>query len=246
MGLFLFSRKILGFLFENKSCLCCGKKTVLIGICNDCIQKNLLNIEFNENERCSVCGKVLNGEANLCLECRKSRMIFNADKIYPIHSYKLYFRNLVYQWKQQKNRNLSPIFADMLEKTINLLGFDLSIPVVSVPPRKNKIKKEGWDQMQDICYFLKHKYNRRIQNLLVREGASEQKKKTKEQRKESASKEYVGSKEIKSLFIKKKIPDEVILIDDVLTTGSTIESCCKILKSYGVSKVTVIILFIVD
>ena len=41
-------------------------------------------------------------------------------------------------------------------------------------------------------------------------------------------------------------PEKVILVDDVFTTGSTLEACCQALKSAGVKKVFCVTLFIVD
>ena len=43
-----------------------------------------------------------------------------------------------------------------------------------------------------------------------------------------------------------KIPEEVWLLDDVSTTGATIESCSYVLKSAGVKKVYAVTLFTVD
>jgi predicted amidophosphoribosyltransferase len=42
------------------------------------------------------------------------------------------------------------------------------------------------------------------------------------------------------------LPEAVVLADDVLTTGSTIEACARELKRLGIKQVFSITLFIVD
>ena len=42
------------------------------------------------------------------------------------------------------------------------------------------------------------------------------------------------------------VPKTVVLLDDVITTGATVEQCGKILKSLGVEKVFALSIFIVD
>ena len=45
---------------------------------------------------------------------------------------------------------------------------------------------------------------------------------------------------------RENLPQRVILIDDVMTTGITVESCAKALKSLGIKKVDALTVFIVD
>ncbi len=40
----------------------------------------------------------------------------------------------------------------------------------------------------------------------------------------------------------KKIPKKVLLIDDIYTTGTTMNECAKVLKSWGVEKVDGLVL----
>ena len=116
--------------------------------------------------------------------------------------------------------------------------------VVPVPPRPGKIREKGWDQIDEICSYLGKGWKIEILRILKRNSRMQQKKLDRVQRIEGIGTAYSLVSESK--LLKTKIPPAVILIDDVLTTGSTIENCAALLKRAGVEKVFVITLFIVD
>jgi predicted amidophosphoribosyltransferase len=47
-------------------------------------------------------------------------------------------------------------------------------------------------------------------------------------------------------FSKKELPKKVVIIDDILTTGVTLENCALALKNAGVETVCAITVFIAD
>ena len=112
--------------------------------------------------------------------------------------------------------------------------------VVPVPPRKGKIREKGWDQVDELCSFLHYRYNQKVMKLLTRNSTGEQKKLGREGRLETIGKAY-------SLLEEENLPDvmpeNVIIIDDIFTTGSTIESCARVLKEGGVKKVIALTIF---
>ncbi|MBR7064086.1 MAG: hypothetical protein IKI31_02910, partial [Treponema sp.] len=55
-----------------------------------------------------------------------------------------------------------------------------------------------------------------------------------------------SEKQLKKILKDGKKPSKVCLIDDVLTTGATLESCARVLKNYGIEEVNALPLFIVD
>lgn len=112
--------------------------------------------------------------------------------------------------------------------------------IVPVPPRKGKIRKNGWDQIEELCSFLEKRYGLKVFRLLERNTSGQQKKLSRQQRLESIKTAYSLKP---GIF---KLPQSVCLIDDVCTTGSTLESCAEILKKAGVQKVNAVTLFTVD
>lgn len=228
------------FFFSEQRCLACQSYSFKNIICRKCIDS--LKKEFNAlEERCCVCGKILLSEKNICMECREERILFSADKAFPLFSYRLWKKNLLFTWKMNDYRRLSFIFAEFVFNAVKKLYPNGNYPVITgVPARPGKVRKRGWDQIEELCFYLKFLYGLKTQNLLLRLDRQEQKKLNRAERISKKSGRYELLKNVKTF------PKEVILIDDVFTTGVTAESCSSLLKSAGVEKVQLITLFIVD
>lgn len=230
-------RKFLTVFISPYKCISCEKITYHFPLCSKCLVQ-LDNIAGMEN-RCSKCGKELISEKNICMDCRNDENVLkNVDFVFPLYQYKLWKKELLFQWKIKENRSLSKYFAKKIAQIHNL--YFNKIPIVPVPPRPGKIKKNGWDQIQELCNYLEYYHNIRIQHVLKRINIDEQKSLNRKERLEHIEKAYI----IKNNKI--KLPEEIVLLDDISTTGATLESCGKILKNYGVKKIYGITLFSAD
>jgi ComF family protein len=103
--------------------------------------------------------------------------------------------------------------------------------IVPVPGRRIVKKSKGWEHIDLIGKILKHKYKLPVYKLLIRKGKKAQKTLSREKRAENLRKSIRIQKNIKN------IPASVVLLDDVFTTGTTINECAGILKSAGVEKI---------
>lgn len=143
-------------------------------------------------------------------------------------------------------RSLSEYFSDLVAEALSLNNIKIIVPI---PPRPGKIRENGWDQIDELCKFLKYKHNIQVLYLLKRNTKKQQKKLDRIGRLENIDLSYSMADEKK---LRKELRDlqkdelEVCLIDDVATTGSTLEGCSKLLKNYGIKKVHAITIFSVD
>ncbi len=225
------------FISGGEKCPVCGALVFTKPVCRECLKKHFNVSSLLEKERCQCCGKELVCMKGKCMKCRESPVLKSTDSVIPLFSYRLWTRELMFRWKMQEERSFSPLFAGLICQLLRKTGDKIIVPV---PPRKGKIRKKGWDQIEELCLFLEKRYGFRILRILERNTSGQQKKLSREQRLESIKtayslKPYSG-----------QLPQTVCLLDDVCTTGSTLESCAEILKAAGIKTVKAVTLFTVD
>ncbi|MBO5137354.1 MAG: ComF family protein [Spirochaetaceae bacterium] len=240
-----FIRFIFSFLFGGEPCVCCGKISLLVPLCLRCIKTKLLvwipNKKNDTPLRCVRCGIELISENEICTVCRGEPVLHHTDLVFPVHSYRLWKKDLLSLWKTNSFRQLSPLFAKIIATCIlDTLQLTTKIPIVPVPPRPGKIKKYGWDQIEELCKLLSVVYGFSILRLLERTSDTQQKKLDRSGRLFNLGKSYRLNQKINKNI---SIPQEVILVDDVITTGVTIENCSRCLKDFGIKKVYAVALF---
>ena len=241
-------RLALSFVAGGNACAVCGGQAGVIPLCGACEKRCFAEPPCGEGERCSVCGKTLISERGVCMRCRRERLLVHTDAVFPLYSYRLWNSLLLFRWKIQGERALSPFFAMRAASALKKLP--KRCVVVPVPPRPGKIRKKGWDQIEELCRFLEYRYGYEVCRILERRTAGEQKRLGREARLESIGKIYALKSEKK---LKKelkrfggKVPKNLCIVDDLFTTGVTIESCAAVLKSAGAEKVFAVTLFIAD
>lgn len=240
-------RLLYTFIDGGNECAVCSKLVFLSPICRSCRTEYFSVEKILKNPRCECCGKELISSKKTCLKCRENPVLKNTDKVFPLLSYRLWNKELMFRWKIQGERVLSSVFARMMKEALTVLNEKILIPV---PPRKGKIRKNGWDQIEELCTFLERRYGFKVLRIMERKSSKQHKKLNRTERLDTIKNSYamcnqkVLYKELKK--IGGKLPEKVCLIDDVCTTGSTIESCAAILKEAGIKHVNAVTLFTVD
>lgn len=241
-------------LFGGERCIRCGQPAAASGLCRACschlhAFPPLTAAELPAPFRCRMCGKLLLSEKNICMECRSSPVLQHTDGVFPLHAYRFWKKQLLHEWKSGGRRTLSPLFACMVAEALAELEAHCGarLPLVPVPPRPGKIRRQGWDQIAELCFYVRLQHGRRVLPLLRRQSQLQQKHLGRAGRLQSLSSAYVAdAKAVRRLRAKEGLPGQVVLLDDVLTTGATIESCARALKKAGISRVYAITLFSVD
>lgn len=233
----------------GNSCVVCGEHTSCLPVCNRCEQRCFSFPAAWDRARCGLCGKALVSAQGKCVRCRSGNVLAHVDRVFPLFSYRLWNKTLLFDWKIRGERCLSAFFAGKIAFFLRSMNL-ASVVVVPVPPRKGKIREKGWDQIDELARFLRWRYGFRILSVLRRGTRQEQKKLDRDGRFSHIKNAYALRPQRQLSRILKPfgnvMPEEVCLVDDVSTTGSTLESCSAVLKSAGVRKVYAVTLFTVE
>ncbi len=231
----------------GEECAVCGRISFMTPVCSCCRENRFCVAKILSVRRCAVCGKFLLSCAGICMQCRTSRVLRHTSEVTPLFSYRLWNRELLFEWKIRGKRALSGFFAELMAEALRNMG---DVWIVPVPPHPGKIRLRGWDQVEDLTRFLEFRYRFRVMRLLVRLSVSEQKKLDRKERLASMDNSYALASPRR--FLSELcgnggiVPDRVCLIDDVCTTGATLESCAVLLRKAGVRRVDALTLFCVD
>jgi ComF family protein len=181
-------------------------------------------------ERCARCGLPLISELGLCMSCRGARGA--CDSTFPLFSYAGKVGELIACYKLKKRRSLAPFIAGLFASACEEAWPDRII--VPVPPRPEKTRLQGWDQVEEIARLLERR-GFAVARPLERQRSDEQKSLGRGARSLNAKKAYALKPGASS-------PELPLLIDDVVTTGATLDACARALKEGGARSVAALVL----
>jgi Predicted amidophosphoribosyltransferases len=156
------------------------------------------------------------------------------DRIIPLYPYTPWGQELLSVWKLSGMRGFSRVYAGLL--AVALGGTGPGCTVVPVPPRPGKIREKGWDQVEDLVRILEREHGIGVTRCLWRTARIQQKRLGRAGRVMNLR----GHVSARPGF---PVPETGILIDDLMTTGATLDSCAEALKSAGCRTVWGLTLF---
>lgn len=197
------------------------------------IYNEILDIVYPMEEKCIICRT--DGFIGLCPYCKSKinrATIENGNLSYGFYGGTL--KTLILKFKYESDFTAGYLLSKLLVEMIkeNEIYADV---ICYVPMTKKSEKKRGFNQCEVIARHIGYHINVPVSDCIKKiKNTKEQKTLTKEER----------VKSIKGAFKVSRIKDiknkNVILIDDVMTTGATINECKDVLKKSGVNKITVL------
>lgn len=212
-----------------------GKK-----ICNSC-RKHLIYIK---EPKCKKCSKPIEQvEEEYCIDCNRRK--FSYEYGLALWVYNDYLKKSISNFKNKNKIEYSDFYVDEIIKSfgkkIKEMNVDALIPI---PLHKRKHKARGYNQAEIIANKIGKSLDIKvISNLINRTMYTKPQKDLNDKERLLNLKDafIINNKHAEKYKNKLK---KVIIVDDIYTTGSTIESCTKVLLAYGIKEVFFITLSI--
>lgn len=221
-------------------CIRCGKEGKFI--CEKCFE----TLPRNSFQVCPVCEKTIMPNGDVCNYCRKSqyspitRLFVASDYKDPLLSKSIHF--LKYNFVS----DLADPLGRLITKTLLHLGsFPTPDFIIPVPLHKRRLRWRGFNQSTLLSETI-------AKNLLpgieieVLETAITRKHFTKPQMEvkdyKTRQTNIQGCFEVDKKFHEKIKTKRILLVDDVCTTGSTINECAKELRKLNPKSISVVVL----
>ena len=201
-------------------------------VCDECLPlwKEFMGI------KCRSCGKLPRYCTCLPDLVRKANRSTVAWCVFYDNELSKEVRQMFFRLKHKYDKDLIDMCTTMMKKRVISLCYSRKINykdfVVSYTPRrKDGIRDNGFDQSQKLAISLAKKLGIPIIRCFNNVGKAEQKGLNKSERVENALKSYE--------YIENSIGNyqNVFLVDDILTTGSTFFACSYLLYKNGVKNV---------
>ncbi|MFP4573015.1 MAG: ComF family protein [Desulfobacterales bacterium] len=221
------------------------RQTMKEHLCQSCLE----NFTPLRSPCCTRCGEPFKsrlGEDHLCSDCitRKKHFVFaRAFAVYEgailelIHTYK-------YKGRTRLAKPLAALLYDTFIRHFSKAGIDTAI---AVPLHEKRLRNRGFNQAHLMIRhwhkILQDNTQRSNPEITVETGSLVRRKNTVTQTGLERSQRI---KNIKNAFAVKSFEQiagkTVLLVDDVFTTGSTVEECARVLDNAGAAGIYVLTL----
>jgi len=213
--------KAVDLLFPSR-CVGCGKEGEFI--CFRCRRSLSLLLA----PLCDKCGGPLTWEGH-CLNCQRCRLVI--DGIRSPFRFEGAVRQAIHQFKYNHLKALARPLAQLLEEYIQRRTLSAEV-LVPVPLHPHRLRERGYNQGGELAKELG-----RLTGLPVVEGSLLRLRDTPSQVGATAELRYsnvAGAFACRDQRLRQR---QVLLVDDVCTTGATLDACAVALKEAGVQVV---------
>jgi ComF family protein len=204
----------------------------------------LLDTVYPESAVCRACGRVSRGGV-LCPDCasrlRADGTLFAWDREdleEDLHAYSLrphtgVARSLVIRLKHQAEKCLAEELAQILLPLPPYVSFSPDTVVTWVPMPESRRRNRGIDHGRALAEAAARQLNLPCRPLLSR-------RETRQKTQASLGQQARAANLKDAFFPRENISFPVLLVDDVLTTGTTARRCAAALRSAGAVQITVL------
>lgn len=233
--------QLLDIIYPPRCALCLASSQIAnkaaIELCEAC--KNDLKIVTTA---CFQCGIPLQQTSSkqLCGECLKKSPSY--EQVISVYHYQQPLIWLIQQMKFHKKTRIAHLLAQLMSRYIKqcIAGNLISIPdvIIPVPLHHKRQHQRHFNQAEELSKVISKALQKPIDTQYIERHLSSQQ--------QSGLDAKQRKKNVKGIFKitnrKNKQYQHAVIIDDVMSTGSTVNEVAKILKKSGIKKVDVWVL----
>ena len=219
---------------------------VCIACQTNCFDANLLceecwvKITFITRPYCQKCGTSLsnNRRISLCTEtqCFNEKHFYHSTK--SLIEYNDAAKDLIVQFKFHSNFELLRLFKNWFRGLLDQREYQEIDYVFPVPLHKNKLRARGYNQTavlaKIVSRIIKKQYHDAV--LIKVKNTINQSDLKQKARKKNLTNAFDINRKNSSIINNKR----VLLIDDIITTGATVNECSKVLLKNGAQEVRIL------
>lgn len=197
------------------------------GICTDCGGK----LRYIREPKCMKCGGPLSDDGEeYCRNCKGRR--YSYDRGFALYEYNT-VRSAVYRFKYGGRREYAAFFGrEMVRHMSRELRSWQPQVLIPVPMYAGKERSRGYNQAAELAYAIGRYSGIPVRTDLVRRirKTRPMKELNARERQRNIKNAFLISQDVVKLQV-------VMLVDDIYTTGTTVDEIARGLRAYGVKKI---------
>lgn len=210
------------WLYPPRCCNCDRRGFVL---CDECFTK----VERLNGKLCYKCGYPIYSRSHFCEDCRLETPLYTQMRSWTSHTGAA--QKAIHELKYKRNLAMGKILAQPLTEIVKKSGWQIDL-VVPIPLSRSRLRTRGYNQAALISRHLaaslniQHSSNtvKRIRNTSTQIDMDVNKRFTN----------LLDAFYANPATLKKR---NILVIDDVITTGATMQNCTKALLKAGAENI---------
>lgn len=172
-------------------------------------------------ESCPRCAES-SPHGQICGLCLNSPPAFNRTQV--AFKFDTELRDLIHQFKYAQHLHLSRLLAEQLADSLDSQGVEALIPI---PLHTSRLRERGYNQALELARIISKQLNIPILHGLKRQHATpSQTKLNAKQRRQNLKQAFVADARLLNGL------KHIALVDDVITTGATMQSATNVLQTH--------------
>ncbi|WP_324825246.1 ComF family protein [Sinanaerobacter sp. ZZT-01] len=218
---------------SNIYCICCNDfidSKQLYALCSSCMHK----LHWIVESTCPKCGKSVE-EEGLCLDCSASHRWF--EKGISCVQYGRLEKEVIHRFKYRDAAYIGCKLAQLMAERFEIENLSVDA-IVAVPMYLKKERRRGYNQAAVLAKELSREMGiEYINGLLIRtRDTVPMSELSADERIKNVKNAFTVNQNYYNIVEYKKI----LLVDDVFTTGNTVNECSRVLKECGADSIYVL------